>query len=79
MKFICFFKGYISLYKYYFLIFHVSSGAKVATKNDKNNKDCETKLGNRLLGNNIPIKIDLEKSGLGNKSNPANKPIIIET
>ena len=47
--------------------------------NDKNNKDCKTKLGNKFDGNIIPIKIDLEKSGLGNKSNPANKPIIIDT
>ena len=46
--------------------------------NDKNNKDCKTKLGNKFDGNIIPIKIDLEKSGLGNKSNPANKPIIID-
>jgi hypothetical protein len=31
-----------------------------------------------LTGNKIPINIDLEKSGLGNNSSPANKPIIIE-
>ena len=55
------------------------TGAKVATTNDKNNNDWETKLGNISIGKSIPIKIDLEKSGLGNNSKPAIKPTIIDT
>ena len=51
---------------------------KVAKVKDKNNIDCVMKIGNMSVENIIPIKIDLEKSGLGNKSNPANKPIIID-
>ena len=55
------------------------TGAKVAITNDKNNNDWETKLGNISIGKSIPIKIDLEKSGLGNNSKPAIKPTIIDT
>ena len=55
------------------------TGIKVATTNDKNNNDWETKLGNILAGKSTPIKIDLEKSGLGNNSKPAIKPTIIDT
>ena len=55
------------------------TGAKVATTNDKNNNDWETKLGNISGVKSIPIKIDLEKSGLGNNSKPAIKPTIIDT
>ena len=55
------------------------TGTKVATTNDKNNNDWETKLGNRSTGKSIPIKIDVEKSGLGNNSKPAIKPKIIDT
>ena len=54
-------------------------GTKVATTNDKNNNDWETKLGNISGVKSIPIKIDLEKSGLGNNSKPAIKPTVIDT
>ena len=30
------------------------------------------------MGNKIPIKIDLEKSGLGNNNKPTVKPMIID-
>ena len=30
------------------------------------------------MGNRTPIKIDLEKSGLGNSKIPTDKPIIID-
>ena len=55
------------------------TGTKVATTNDKNNNDWETKPGNISAGKSIPIKIDLEKSGLGNNSKPAINPTIIDT
>ncbi len=54
-------------------------GKNVANRNDKNSKDCVINEGKLLTGNTIPIKIDLEKSGLGNNNNPTNNPIIIET
>ena len=47
-------------------------------KKDKNNNDCETKLGKKLMGNKIPTKIDFEKSGLGKNNKPTAIPIIIE-
>ena len=56
----------------------VKIGTNVAIKNDKNNNDCETKLGKKLIGNKIPTKIDFEKSGLGNNNKPAAIPIIID-
>ena len=45
---------------------------------DKNNKDCDTKLGKKSLGNKIPTKIDFEKSGLGKTNNPDIIPIKID-
>ena len=36
-------------------------------------------LGNKSNENSVPIKILLEKSGLGKSKNPKNKPIIIDT
>ena len=60
------------------MIFQVNIGTNVANKKDKNNSDCDIKLGKKLIGNKIPIKIDLEKSGLGNNNNPINNPVIIE-
>jgi hypothetical protein len=46
--------------------------------NDKNNNDCETKLGNKSTGKIYPTKILLEKSGIGNNKNPPARPIIID-
>ena len=60
------------------MIFQVKTGTNVAVKNDKNNNDCDTKLGKKSLGNKIPTKIDFEKSGLGKSSNPDAIPIIID-
>jgi len=60
------------------LIFQVKIGTNVATKNDKNNNDCETKLGKKSIGTRIPTKIDFEKSGLGNNNRPTANPNIID-
>ena len=46
--------------------------------NDKNNKDCDIKLGKKSIGNKIPTKMDFEKSGLGKNNKPVVIPIIIE-
>ena len=35
-------------------------------------------LGNKSNGSNIPTKIVLEKSGLGNSKSPKNRPINME-
>ena len=61
------------------MIFHTTNGANVAIINEENNKDCEIKSGNIFVGKIIPAKIDLEKSGLGNKNIPTIKPNKIET
>ena len=53
-------------------------GIKVAAKNERNNKDCDTNIGKNSLGKSIPTNKDFEKSGKGNKSNPLNNPIKIE-
>ena len=53
-------------------------GRNVATKKDKNNKDCETKRGKKSTGSIIPTNKLLEKSGAGNKRNPPINPIIID-
>ena len=53
-------------------------GAKVAKINDKNNKDCDTYVGKKSIDMIVPNKIDLEKSGEGKKSKPAQIPIKIE-
>ena len=50
----------------------------MAKKNDKNSNDFDIKLGKKSVGNNMPTKIDFEKSGLGNNNKPINRPIIIE-
>jgi hypothetical protein len=63
---------------YSYLIFQVITGKKVADKNDKKSKDWPINEGKLLTGNKIPIKIDLEKSGLGNNSKPTNNPIKID-
>ena len=61
-----------------YLNFQIVTGINVATKKDKNNKDCETKAGNNSAGNKIPTNKLLEKSGTGNKRNPPTNPIIID-
>ena len=53
-------------------------GKKVATINDKNNKDCTISGENESLEKNTPTNKLLEKSGNGNNKIPATKPIIIE-
>ena len=57
---------------------HAIIGDKVATINEQNSKDWEIYVGAISIGKIIPNNIDLEKSGLGKKSNPATSPIIIE-
>ena len=56
----------------------MKTGRNVATKKEKNNKDWEIIDGKKSVGKIIPMSIDLEKSGLGNKSKPAVKPTIID-
>ena len=53
-------------------------GRKVATKKDRNNKDCDTNEGKKSIGIIIPTNNDLEKSGDGNNNMPMIKPNIIE-
>ena len=53
-------------------------GKNVADKNDKKSKDWTINAGKLLTGNKIPIKIDLEKSGLGKNNKPTNNPIKID-
>ena len=70
----------LSNYYYYsfYFIFQVRYGTKVATKNDINSKDCDINAGKKSCGNKIPIKIELEKSVLGNNNNPQVSPTIID-
>ena len=56
----------------------MQNGKKVATVNDKNNKDWETKGENISLGIKIPINKLFEKSGVGNNKKPPTSPTIIE-
>ena len=58
--------------------FHVKIGTNVAKINEQNSNDCETNDGKKSIGNIIPAKIDLEKSGVGNNNMPATKPIIMD-
>ena len=60
---------------YITLISKTNIGKNVANRNDKKSKDCAINEGKLLTGNKIPIKIDLEKSGLGNNIKPTNNPI----
>ena len=53
-------------------------GKNVANKNDEKSKDCAINTGKLFTGSKIPIKIDLEKSGLGNNIKPTNNPIMID-
>ena len=45
---------------------------------DKNNNDCGTKDGKNSKGKIIPTSKLFEKSGVGNRRNPAINPKIIE-
>ena len=45
---------------------------------DRNNNDCATKLGKKLIEKIKPTNILLEKSGDGNKRKPTINPIIID-
>ena len=61
-----------------FFNFQVKIGANVAKINEQNNKDCEMYGGKKSVGNINPTNKDLVKSGFGNNSIPATKPIIID-
>ena len=61
-----------------YLNFQIKIGTKVAVKKDRNNKDCETKLGKISIEKIKPINILFEKSGDGNKRKPTINPIIID-
>ena len=56
----------------------MSNGKKVAEINDVNSNEFTMNDGKKSIGNKIPTKIDLEKSGLGNNSKPTIKPIMID-
>ena len=53
-------------------------GINVDSIKDKNSNDWAINGGKNSKGNNITIKIDFEKSGLGKNNNPTNNPVIIE-
>ena len=53
-------------------------GINVDSIKDKNSNDWAINEGKNSTGNNIPTKIDFEKSGLGKNNNPINNPVIIE-
>ena len=57
----------------------MQNGKKVATVNDKNNKDWETRGENISFGNKIPINKLFEKSGVGNNKKPLPKGIAYGT
>ena len=57
----------------------VKIGKNVATINEQKSKDWDTNIGKKSIGSIIPIKIDFEKSGLGNKRIPPINPTIIAT
>ena len=61
-----------------YLNFQNAAGINVAIKNDKNNSDCETKIGNISVGKIIPTNRLFEKSGTGNNKNPPINPTIID-
>ena len=54
------------------------TGINVATKKDRNNKDCAINVGNNSIGSITPTNKLLEKSGTGNKRKPPIKPTIID-
>ena len=47
-------------------------GINVDSIKDKNSNDWAINEGKNSTGNNIPTKIDFEKSGLGKNNNPIN-------
>ena len=51
-----------------------SVGPNVANKKDQNNKELDMIWGKKSNGNNVPISMLLEKSGLGKINKPKNKP-----
>ena len=53
----------------------MSIGKKVAEINDKNSNEFNINDGKKSIGNKIPIKIDLEKSGFGNNNKPTVNPM----
>ncbi len=55
------------------------NGKKVATKKDKNNKDCDIKGVNNSFGTKTPTNKLFEKSGAGNIKNPPINPTTIAT
>ena len=61
-----------------YLSLQVKIGKNVATMNDKNNNDWETKGEKKSTGRIYPTNKLFEKSGIGNKRNPPTKPIIID-
>ena len=61
-----------------YLNFQIITGTKVAAMKDKNNNDCGTKDGKKSKGKIMPTSMLFEKSGVGNRRNPANNPKIIE-
>ena len=67
-----------NFFSFSYFILQVKIGTKVASKNDINNNDCDTKSGKKFIGNNMPTKIDFEKSGLGKNNNPIANPITID-
>ena len=56
----------------------MSNGKNVAEINDINNKEFAINDGKKSTGSKIPIKIDLEKSGVGNNNKPTPKPMMID-
>jgi len=56
----------------------VSNGKKVAEIKDVNNNEFAINDGKKSIGNKIPTKIDLEKSGVGNNSKPTVNPMMID-
>ena len=62
-----------------YLSFQVKMGKNVAIIKEQNSKDWETNTGKKSIGIIMPIRIDFEKSGLGNKRSPPIKPTKIDT
>ena len=65
--------------KTFYFNFHVTTGKKVATIKELNNKDWDINAGTKSFGKIIPTNNDFEKSGLGNNKSPPINPIMIDT
>ena len=61
-----------------FLALRTNKGKKVAMIKDKNNNDWDINGLNISFDNNIPTNKLFEKSGEGNKKNPAINPMMID-